>query len=130
MTTTETAVDAEKVEEFLGQLLSIYTGSMLNYMIDIGHRTGLFVAAAQGPATSDALAERAGLNERYVREWLGAVVTGGIFDYEPSDRTYSLPPERAACLTDGATNLAPMALLTTHERAKHRRGPGAASRRP
>src|SRR5207249_944229 len=34
--------------------------------------------------------------------------------YEPSRRTYSLPPERAACLTDGATNLAPMALLNTH----------------
>ena len=51
--------------------MSIYTGSMLNYMIDIGHRTGLFTAAARGPATSEELAGRAGLTERYVREWLG-----------------------------------------------------------
>ena len=107
-------VDGEKVQEFLGRLLSIYTGSMLNYMIDIGHRTGLFAVAAQGPATSEGLANRAGLTERYVREWLGAMVTGGIIDYEPATRTYSLPAERAVCLTEGATNLAPMALLHTH----------------
>ena len=114
MTTTATELDGEKVEQFLAQLLSIYTGSMLNYMIDIGHRTGLFVAAARGAATSEELADRAGLSERYVREWLGAMVTGGIVDYDPASRTYVLPPERAACLTDGATNLAPMALMHTH----------------
>ena len=114
MTTTAPELDGEKVEQFLAQLLSIYTGSMLNYMIDIGHRTGLFVAAARGAATSDELADRAGLSERYVREWLGAMVTGRIVDYDPASRTYVLPPERAACLTDGATNLAPMALMHTH----------------
>ncbi len=117
MTATEvegTTADGEKVQQFLGQLVSIYTGSMLSYMIDIGHRTGLFAAAARGPATSAELAERAGLTERYVREWLGAMVTGGIVDYDAAARSYTLPPERAACLTDGPTNLAPMALLNTH----------------
>jgi SAM-dependent methyltransferase len=114
MTTAETEIDGEKVEQFFGHLLSIYTGSLLNYMIDIGHRTGLFVAATRGAATSEELADRAGLTERYVREWLGAMVTGGIVRYDPSDRTYFLPPEHAACLTEGATNLAPMALLHTH----------------
>jgi len=54
-------------------------------MIDIGHRTGLFTAAA-GAATSEELADRAGLTERYVREWLGAMVTGGIVDYDPRSR--------------------------------------------
>jgi SAM-dependent methyltransferase len=114
MTTAQTEMDADKIEQFLSHLLSIYTGSMLNYMIDIGHRTGLFVAAAEGAATSEGLARRAGLTERYVREWLGAMVTGGIVDYDPSDQTYLLPAERAACLTEGATNLAPMAQLHTH----------------
>jgi ubiquinone/menaquinone biosynthesis C-methylase UbiE len=87
---------------------------MLSYMIDIGHRTGLFEAAARGCATSDDLAERAGLNERYVREWLGAMVTGGIVDYEPSDETYALSPERAACLTDGPFDMTPWAQMITH----------------
>ena len=45
----DAAATREKVEEFLGRLLSIYTGSMLNYMIDIGHRTGLFVGGGAGP---------------------------------------------------------------------------------
>src|SRR5690242_19745468 len=98
----------------MGQLMGIYTGSMLSYMIDIGARTELFTAAAAGPATSETLAERAGLTERYVREWLGAMVTGGIVDYNPATRTYDLRPARAACLTDGPTNLAPMALMGTH----------------
>ena len=110
----ESRVDPAKVEQFLSQLVSVYTGSMLNYMIDIGHRTGLFAAAAQGPATSAELADRAGLTERYVREWLGAMVTGAVFDFAPADQRYSLPPEHAVCLTEGPTNLAPMALLQTH----------------
>lgn len=110
----EKPVDDAKVEEFLGRLISIYSGAMLNYMIDIGHRTGLFAAAAVGPATSEGLAKRAGLTERYVREWLGAMVTGGIVDYEPAERVYSLTRERALCLTEGHTNLAPLALLHTH----------------
>jgi SAM-dependent methyltransferase len=111
-------VDLEKVDEFSGQLFAIYTGAVLNCMIDIGHRTGLFTAAAVGPATSDELADRAGLTERYVREWLGAMATGGIVEYEPLDKTYRLPPERAAALTDGPLNLAPLAQLHTHL-AKH-----------
>ncbi len=112
---TETAVfDPTEMEQFAGQLVSIYAGSMLNYMIDIGHRTGLFTAAGQGPATSQELADRAGLHERYVREWLGSMVTGNIFDYDPATATYTLPLSHAAMLTDGPMNLAPMAAFGTH----------------
>ena len=76
---TDTAViDPTEMEQFAGQILSIYSGSMLNYMIDIGHRTGLFTAAAQGPATSQELADRAGLQERYVREWLGSMTAVSV----------------------------------------------------
>jgi hypothetical protein len=40
----------------------------------IGHRTGLFDAMRdQPPQTSDEIAARAGINERYVREWLGVM---------------------------------------------------------
>ncbi len=113
-TTSDVSGDPEKVEEFFGRLLDIYTGSMLNYMIDIGHRTGLLTAAAAGAATSEELADRAGLNERYVREWLGAMTSGGIIEYAPTAKTYRLPPEHAAALTDGPANLAPMAQFHTH----------------
>ena len=49
-----------------------------------------------------------------MREWLGAMVTGGIVDYDPATATYTLPPARAAALTDGPMNLAPMAQFNTH----------------
>jgi SAM-dependent methyltransferase len=112
---SDTAViDPNEVEAFAGRIVSIYAGSMLNYMIDIGHRTNLFTAASAGPATSQELADRAGLNERYVREWLGAMVTGGIFDYDPATKTYTLPATHAALLTAGPMSLAPMAALGTH----------------
>jgi 2-polyprenyl-3-methyl-5-hydroxy-6-metoxy-1,4-benzoquinol methylase len=72
-------------------------------MIGISHRTGLFDAMAQlPPSSSQKIAEQAGLNERYVREWLGAMVTGRIVNYEHREKTYELPAEHAALLTRSA----------------------------
>jgi 2-polyprenyl-3-methyl-5-hydroxy-6-metoxy-1,4-benzoquinol methylase len=104
-------VDRAKVKEFADRLLEIYTGGFLTYMIEIGEATGIFTAAADGPTTAAGLAERAGLSERHVREWLGAMVVAGIFRYEPADAIYSLPPEHATCLTGSSPyNLAPRSL--------------------
>jgi 2-polyprenyl-3-methyl-5-hydroxy-6-metoxy-1,4-benzoquinol methylase len=72
-------------------------------MISIGHRTGLFDAMGDGRwDTSEGLARRRGLNERYVREWLGAMVTGKVVDYDPGPRSYRLPPEHGGFLTRAA----------------------------
>ena len=95
----EQAPDRKRVQEFARSLFGHYTSGMLTLMVDIGHRTGLFEAAAAGPATSAQLAERAGLDERYVREWLGAMATGGIMQYDAGSRTFVLPPEHAVSLT-------------------------------
>jgi hypothetical protein len=112
-------LDEARVEAFAGHLFELYTGGMLTFMIDIGHRTGLFAATAAGPATSAELAARADLQERYVREWLGAMVTGGIVEHDPAAGTYRLPAEHAACLTGpGPGTLAPFSRLDTHL-AKH-----------
>jgi SAM-dependent methyltransferase len=78
-------------------------------MISIGHRTGLFDTLARtGAGTSTEIAARADLNERYVREWLGAMLTGGIVEYEPATARFSLPAEHAGSLTraGGADNMA------------------------
>ena len=85
-------------QAFADRLLSIVNNATTGLMISIGHRTGLFEAIKQGPATSKELAERAGLDERYVREWLGALATGGIVDLDPASRRYSLPAAHAAFL--------------------------------
>ncbi len=74
-------------------------GGALMLMISIGHRTGLFdTMSGMGWTDSRELAEKAGLNERYVREWLGAMATGGIVEVKESDR-YRLPAENAQFLT-------------------------------
>ena len=39
----------------------------------------------------------------YVREWLGALVTGRVVEYDPNTRGHRLPPEHAAWLTREAT---------------------------
>ena len=56
MTTTETVFDGAKAGAFGGHIMSILKGSLLSSMVDIGHRTGLFAAAAEGWATSEQLA--------------------------------------------------------------------------
>jgi len=100
--TTE-QLDAAKAEAFAGHVVGILNGGLLSLMFGIGHHTGLYDTMAEmPPATSAQIAKRAGLNERYVREWLGAMVTGGIVDYDPSNSTYHLPAEHAASLTRAA----------------------------
>ena len=108
MTTTET-LDGAKVEAFGGRMVQMLNDSMLGLMTSIGHQTGLFdKMSTLSPSTSEEIAQAAGLNERYVREWLGAMVTGGIVEYDPAGRAYRLPPEHAAFLTraSGPNNMA------------------------
>lgn len=114
MTATETPLDPEKIQATAMQMNALYTGALLTYLVDIGNRTGLFAAmAAAGPQTTESLAARAGLTERYVREWLYALTTGGVVDYDGSTQTFSLSPERAAFLTDGPMNMAPISQMLT-----------------
>jgi len=101
-------LDRKRVQEFARKVFGFYTGGVVTLMIELGYRHGLFEAAAQGPATSAELAARAGLDERYVREWLGAMATGGVIDYDPATSRFTLPAEHAQCLTGPSSrNLAP-----------------------
>jgi len=93
-------LDPAKTEAFAERLLRALNDGGLCLMVSIGHRVGLFDAMRElPPATSDEIARRAGLNERYVREWLGAMVTGRVVDVDPESNRYFLPPEHAAFLT-------------------------------
>jgi 2-polyprenyl-3-methyl-5-hydroxy-6-metoxy-1,4-benzoquinol methylase len=83
-------------------------------MISVGHRTRLFDTMAQlPPSTSMDIAAAAGLTERYVREWLGAMTTARIIQYDLRTATYFLPVEYAAVLSRGAgaASLAPAAQM-------------------
>ena len=104
--------DDAAVQAFAGQMLGILNSGMLTLMISVGHRTGLFDTMSRLPAAdSPAIAAAAGLQERYVREWLGAVTTGGIVEHDAAAGTYRLPQAHAAMLTRaaGPDNLATLA---------------------
>lgn len=101
---TAQLLDQAKTEAFAERMLDILNNGAIAIMTSIGHRTGLFdVMAKLPPATSQQIADAAGLNERYVREWLGAMVTGCFVDYDPAYDTYALPAEHAAFLTRSAS---------------------------
>ena len=96
-------------ESFGAHMLNILNYGALNIPISLGHQTGLFDTMADlPPSTSTEIATAAKLNERYVREWLGAMVTGKIVEYDGETRTYSLPPEHAPLVTraGGPDNMA------------------------
>ena len=99
-----TTFNQAKADTFTNQMLTVLNHGAVALMTSIGHRTGLFDTMADlPPSTSGQIAHAAGLQERYVREWLGAMVTGRIVEYDATTETYALPPEHAASLTRAAT---------------------------
>jgi hypothetical protein len=98
------ALDEARVTAFEERLVGALNEGALCLMTSVGHRTGLFDAMAKmPPGTSAQIAAGAGLNERYVREWLGAMVAADVIEIDPEAGTYRLPPEHAARLTRAAT---------------------------
>lgn len=96
--------DKAQAEAFANYLLDTLNGGAISLMVAIGHRTKLFDTMAHlPPSTSQEIADAAGLQERYVREWLGAMVTGYIINYDSAQQTYGLPTEHAAFLTRDAS---------------------------
>jgi ubiquinone/menaquinone biosynthesis C-methylase UbiE len=91
--------NVRKTDEFAERLVGVVNSAMLALMISVGDRTGLFeVMGSLPPSSSTDIAKAAGLDERYVREWLAAMSTGGIVAHDPSTMTFLLPPEHAAGL--------------------------------
>jgi 2-polyprenyl-3-methyl-5-hydroxy-6-metoxy-1,4-benzoquinol methylase len=100
---TVNAFDQQAAERFAERMLGMINGAAVTLMVSIGHRLDLFATMSGLPASTSAeVAKAAGLEERYVREWLGALVTGGVVRYDAATRRYELPPEHAASLTPAA----------------------------
>ena len=118
--------EKSKTEQFSETTLQIINHAALALMMSIGHRTrplrydGRRCRRRQQPE----IAEPRGLNERYVREWLGAMVTGGIVEYDAGSDSYRLPPEHAVCLTRASSpnNIAVTAQWVGGPRHRGRRG--------
>ncbi|MGH3054721.1 MAG: SAM-dependent methyltransferase, partial [Gaiellaceae bacterium] len=64
-------LDFDKLKEFVKHVFDFLGGAVVSGMIYLGDRLGLYVALRDaGTVTSEELARRTGLNERWVREWL------------------------------------------------------------
>jgi SAM-dependent methyltransferase len=101
---TVATLERSPAEQFGERTLQIINDGALALMLSLGHRTGLFDAMAQMPPSTPAeIAGAAGMSERYVREWLGAMVTGGIVEHDDQADIYYLPPAHAASLTRAAS---------------------------
>lgn len=97
-----------EADAFSDRVLACLDEGALALLISIGHRTGLFDGMAGAAClTAAELAQRAGLDPRYVTHWLEAMRAGSIVARDPLDR-YSMPAEHAACLSrdGGRRNLA------------------------
>ncbi len=94
------AFDQARADAFGERFAGALNEAAMTVMASIGHRTGLFDAMEGAPAlTSAGVAVRAGLNERYVREWLAAMTAAGVVDFDAAAGTYRLPAEHACWLT-------------------------------
>jgi SAM-dependent methyltransferase len=98
------AINEDRLNAFLGQVLGELGATVNAGLIVIGDRLGLYRAMdGAGPVTPAELAERTGTTERYVREWLNAQAAGGYVTYDAEARRYELPPEQALVLAqDGS----------------------------
>ncbi len=103
--------ESTDAEAFGRRMLGVLNDAAVALLLSIGHQTGLFDCMANlASATSAEIASAAGLDERYVREWLGGMVCASIVDYDSTTHTYHLPADHAPALTraGGTDNVAKM----------------------
>ena len=95
------AIDEAKLEEFMGRAVGDMSAAMSAPLTMLGVKLGLYKAmAGAGQLTSAEVADRAGCDERLVREWLANQTAGGYVKHNPGDDSYELPAEQAMALAD------------------------------
>jgi SAM-dependent methyltransferase len=95
------AINEDRLNAFIGQVVTELGATVNAALIVLGDRLGLYRAmAGAGPINAADLAERTGTAERYVREWLNAQAAGGYVEYDAGSDSYLLSPEHALALAD------------------------------
>lgn len=95
------AADPEKLDALVGRLVGDVGASVTGALIVLGDQLGLYKAMADGkPVTSQQLAEKTGLKERYLREWLAGQASAGYVDYDEGSDSFSLSPEQAMAFAE------------------------------
>ena len=93
-------IDQDKLKAGGQRVFGHLSGALISAMIHLGDRLGLYrVLHGAGPVTSNELAEKTGLSERWVREWLRGQAAAQLLEYAGDDR-FELPTEMAMILAD------------------------------
>jgi hypothetical protein len=96
-----TEIDNAKLEAFMGQVLTDMGAIISAPLMALGDRLGLYKGmAGSGPLSSQELADKVGVAERPLREWLRNQAAGGYISYDPEADAYTLPDEHALALAD------------------------------
>src|SRR5262249_5436139 len=99
MSTTQTpAIDMNKLNAFIGQLVTDLGAAVHTGMVVIGEKLGLYKALAGHALTSAQLAAKTKTDERYLREWLASQAAGGYITYDEKTHKFSLSPEQSLTL--------------------------------
>ncbi len=90
-------MDQEKFEELQGKVMEDVAGAIGVLMSYIGDQSGVYRALEEaGPCSYKDLSERAGVDARYLREWLSSNAAAGYVNYDAGSDSFSLSPEQAA----------------------------------
>jgi 2-polyprenyl-3-methyl-5-hydroxy-6-metoxy-1,4-benzoquinol methylase len=102
----EAALDPDALKLFSFTVWSYKMGEQVSLMIHLGDRLGLYRAlAGAGEVTSEELAGRTGLDERFVREWLHGQAAANLLTRHPDGR-FELSDVQAAVLADEEGSIA------------------------
>lgn len=84
-----------------GKIVQDIAGAGALRLCVIGDELGLFKELAKsGPATSEELAARTGLNERYLREWIFGSSAAGYLEFDKATRKVSIPKAHIPVLAE------------------------------
>ncbi|MCB0976490.1 MAG: methyltransferase domain-containing protein [Acidimicrobiales bacterium] len=97
----QATVDMDKLMSFVFRAVDEVGATLNTALVVMGDKLGLYRSMAGSDGlTSTEVADRCGVSERYVREWLAAQAAGGFVEYDPTTERYRLAPEQAVALTE------------------------------
>ena len=100
MTSPSDKIDIDKAKKTAEHVFGLLGGALVSGMIYLGERMGLYQALeGAGAVTSEELARKTGLHERWIREWLYGQAAANLIDYKGEGR-FELSAESALVLAN------------------------------
>jgi len=101
-TSSQITINNEKLQQFMGKILSDFGGAASAVLVYMGDKLGLYKAMSDfgKPITSQELANMTSTSERYIREWLANQAASGYLTYDAISQRYILPFEHAQVLAN------------------------------